>query len=500
MNRAGTDRVFDEWVDRGSVAAAMVPIIDGLHRRHNVVTTIHGRRLVGRSVNEILKLHRFARHVDGVELSPHEVLPVLHALTRLDLGPSVIDVADCNAGFRRQDTLGLDDHLRLVLADAVGSGPDAAAPRDVVVYGFGRIGRLVARILLARSGGAYGLRLRAVVLRSTGPEDLVKRASLLRRDSVHGPFDGTITVDQDEQTITANGTVIRFIGAASPSAVDYTAYGIDDAIVVDSTGAFTDRSTLSAHLAAPGVSRVLLTAPASGDVPNIVHGVNDAAIGDEPVLAAASCTTNAITPVLAALDEQFGIEHGHVETVHSFTNDQNLTDNHHPGPRRGRSAALNMVPTKTGAARAVAKAYPPLAGRLTGSAIRVPTPDVSIAVLTLTLGTGVTREALNAYLREVSLRSALRRQVDYVESPEVVSSDFLGSRKAGVVDGLATIADGGRQVVVYVWYDNEYGYSRQVVRVLETMSGQRVPTLPVVSASVSAVSAASAGVPDALPV
>ncbi|MEK6344090.1 MAG: glyceraldehyde 3-phosphate dehydrogenase NAD-binding domain-containing protein, partial [Curtobacterium sp.] len=239
MNRAGTDRVFDEWVDRGSVAAAMVPIIDGLHRRHNVVTTIHGRRLVGRSVNEILKLHRFARHVGGVELSPHEVLPVLHALTRLDLGPSVIDVADCNAGFRQQDTLGLDDHLRLVLADAVGSGPYAAAPRDVVVYGFGRIGRLVARILLARSGGAYGLRLRAVVLRSTGPEDLVKRASLLRRDSVHGPFDGTITVDQDEQTITANGTVIRFIGAASPSEVDYTEHGIHDAIVVDSSGAFT---------------------------------------------------------------------------------------------------------------------------------------------------------------------------------------------------------------------------------------------------------------------
>ncbi|KTR09352.1 glyceraldehyde-3-phosphate dehydrogenase [Curtobacterium luteum] len=498
MNRARTDRVLDEWVDRASVAAAMVPIVDGLHRRHGVVTTIHGRRLVGRSVHEILKLHRFARHVDGVELSPHEVLPVLHALTTLDLGPSVVDVAVCNAGFRGQDALELEDHLRLVLAEAVGTGQYAAPPRDVVIHGFGRIGRLVARILLARSGGAYGLRLRAVVLRSTGPEDLVKRASLLRRDSVHGPFDGTITVDQEGQTITANGTVIRFIAAASPSDVDYTAYGIEDAIVVDSTGVRTDRASLSEHLAAPGVSRVLLTAPASGDVPNVVHGVNDQAIGDEPVVAAASCTTNAITPVLAALETEYGITHGHVETVHSFTNDQNLTDNHHPGPRRGRSAALNMVPTKTGAAKAVAKAYPPLAGKLTGSAIRVPTPDVSIAVLTLTLGRGVTLEELNAYLREVSLRSALRRQVDYVESPEVVSSDFLGSRKAGVVDGLATIADGGGQVVVYVWYDNEYGYSRQVVRVLETMSGHRALTLP--AARSASVSGTSAAVPVALPV
>lgn len=183
MNRAATERVLDEWVDRASVAAAMVPLIDGLHRRHIVVTTLHGRRLVGRSVNEILELHRFARHVDGVESSPHEVLPVLHALTRLDLGPSVIDVADCDAGSRRQDALGLDEHLRLVLAEAVGSGPDAAAPRDVVIHDFGHIGRLVARILLARSGGADGLRLRVVVLRSTGPEDLVGRASLLRRDS-----------------------------------------------------------------------------------------------------------------------------------------------------------------------------------------------------------------------------------------------------------------------------------------------------------------------------
>jgi len=478
MSRADNDRVFADWVDRESVAATMVPIIDSLYRRRNVVTTIHGRRLVSRSVNEILKLHRFARHIDGVEMSPHETLPILHALAALDLGPCVVDVAVCNAGYRAQDTLGISDYLAVELAESVGAGADVAPPTDVVLYGFGRIGRLVARILLARAGGAYGIRLRAVVVRTSGPGDLVKRASLLRRDSVHGPFDGTITVDTAANTITANGTVITFISADDPASIDYEAHGITDAVLVDSTGARRDRAGLSEHLRAPGIRRVLLTAPAKGDVPNIVHGVNDAMIEHEPVIAAASCTTNAVTPVLVALDAAFGVEHGHVETVHSFTNDQNLTDNHHRGDRRGRSAALNLVIAETGAARAVAKAYPPLEGRLTGNAIRVPTPDVSLAVLTLQLRSPVDKATMNGFLRDVSLRSALRRQVDYVESPEIVSTDMLGARKAGVVDGLATIADGSERVVVYVWYDNEYGYSRQVVRCLESMTGQRLPSLP----------------------
>lgn len=478
MTRVDDERIFAEWVDRESVSAAMVPIIDSLYRRNNVVTTIHGRRLVGRSTNQILKLHRFARHIDGAELSPHEILPVLHCLAMLNLGPSVIDVADLNTRYRAQHERDLETFLRAELEEIVAAGGHAAQPTDVVLYGFGRIGRLVARILLGRAGGAYGLRVRAIVVRTSGPKDLVKRASLLRRDSVHGRFDGTITVDEEAGTITANGTVIRVISSDDPAAIDYTAYGIRDAILVDNTGARRDRESLAVHLQAEGIARVLLTAPAGGGVPNIVHGVNDGEIGSETVLAAASCTTNAVTPVLAAIDRRYGIEHGHVETVHSFTNDQNLTDNHHRADRRGRSAALNMVIAETGAARAVAKAYPPLTGKLTGNAIRVPTPNVSLAVLTLTLRTGVDKAGLNAYLRDVSLRSDLHRQVDYVDSPEIVSSDLLGSRKAGVVDGLATIADGSERCVVYVWYDNEYGYSRQVVRVLESMAGGQLPSFP----------------------
>ncbi|WP_420367229.1 glyceraldehyde-3-phosphate dehydrogenase [Curtobacterium sp. L1-20] len=472
------DHSFDEWVERETATAAMVPLIDSLYRRRNVVTTIHGRRLVNQSTSALLKLHRYARHLDGVELDPHAVLPILQALTTLDLGPSIIDVAELQeqvSGSANDDLLeALRDHLEPIMGTSGRSQP----PVDVVLYGFGRIGRLVARILLSRAGGAYGLRLRAVVVRSRGSEDLIKRASLLRRDSIHGPFEGTITVDETAQTITANGTVISVISADDPAAIDYTAYGIRDAILVDNTGARRDRIGLESHLSARGVAKVLLTAPGKGDVPNIVHGVNDREIDQQRIVAAASCTTNAVTPVLAAIDRRFGIRHGHIETVHSFTNDQNLTDNFHRADRRGRSAAVNMVIAETGAARAVATAYPALAGKLTGNAIRVPTPDVSLAVLALELAEPVSRAALNEYLRDISLRSDLRRQVDYVESPEIVSSDQLGARKAGVVDGLATIANGTERVVVYVWYDNEYGYSRQVVRVLESMAGPGLPTFP----------------------
>ena len=194
-------------------------------------------------------------------------------------------------------------------------------------------------------------------------------------------------------------------------------------------------------------------------------------------MSAASCTTNAITPVLKAINDKFGVIHGHVETVHSFTNDQNLIDNFHKGDRRGRSAALNMVITETGAATAVAKALPELQGKLSGSSIRVPTPDVSLAILNLSLENGTTKDEVNGFLRDMSLHSDLRKQIDYIDSPEVVSTDFVGSRHAGIVDGLATISN-GKNLVLYVWYDNEFGYSCQVVRVMEEMAGVNRPSFP----------------------
>ena len=347
-----------------------------------------------------------------------------------------------------------------------------------MLYGFGRIGRLLARILIDHQSVDTGCRLRAIVVRKNGENDLTKRASLLRRDSVHGPFHGSISIDHDNDILWANGTPIQIIYSNDPATVDYTRYGINDAVLVDNTGRWRDREGLGQHLKSTGVSKVLLTAPGKGDVKNIVYGINhDVIEADDTILSAASCTTNAITPVLKAVNDRYGVEFGHVETVHSFTNDQNLIDNFHKGSRRGRAATLNMVLTETGAARAVAKALPELAGKLTGNAIRVPTPDVSMAVLNLTLKQDVDRDEVNNYLRSVSLLSGLRQQIGYIESPEIVSTDFVGSTHAGIVDGLATIAQ-DNHLVLYVWYDNEFGYSNQVIRIVEEIAGVRPAVLP----------------------
>ncbi|TFD44419.1 glyceraldehyde-3-phosphate dehydrogenase [Cryobacterium sp. TMT1-2-1] len=479
-----SDRARETWINREALAEAMIPLIGRLYRDNHVVTSVHGRSLVNQSVVGLLKAHRFARQVDDVELPLEETLPLLQALCTLGLGAASIDLARLSAAWKR-DGAGrtLDEFLREELAEVVDRwGQGDSTSTDVVLYGFGRIGRLLARILIEHAGGGQGLRLRAIVVRRGSDDDIIKRASLLRRDSVHGPFEGTISVDTTNNTILANGTLIQVIYSGDPASIDYTAYGIHDAIVVDNTGRWRDAEGLSQHLACPGVARVLLTAPGKGELKNIVHGINDSAItDDDAIVTAASCTTNAITPVLKAVMDRYGIVDGHVETVHSFTNDQNLIDNFHSGERRGRSAALNMVLTETGAAKAVAKALPELAGKLTGNAIRVPTPDVSMAILNLNLVNGTTKDELNDYLRTMSLNSTLHKQIDFIDSPEVVSTDFLGSRRAGIVDGLATIVT-AKKAILYVWYDNEFGYSCQVIRVLEEMAGVNPPAFPRVRA------------------
>ncbi|MFE4195275.1 glyceraldehyde-3-phosphate dehydrogenase [Paenarthrobacter sp. NPDC056912] len=475
-----SDSCLDKWMGREALAEAMIPVIGRLYRENNVVTSIHGRSLINKSTMNILKAHRFARRMSNTELLLEETAPLLNALSELELGAAAIDIARLTEKFRAEGNgASLDDFLRDELAEIVGKrGADNRTSTDVVLYGFGRIGRLLARILIEKAGGGHGLRLRAIVVRKGADNDLVKRASLLRRDSVHGSFEGTIRVDEEANTITANGVQVQVIYSDNPATVDYTAYGIKDALVVDNTGRWRDADGLSQHLQSKGVARVLLTAPGKGDLKNIVHGINHRDISDDDkIVTAASCTTNAITPVLKAINDKFGIIHGHVETVHSFTNDQNLIDNFHKGDRRGRSAALNMVITETGAAKAVAKALPELQGKLTGNAIRVPTPDVSMAILNLNLENGTTRDEVNDFLREMSLHSELRKQIDYIDSPDVVSTDFVGSRRAGIVDGLATISN-DKNLVLYVWYDNEFGYSCQVVRVMEEMAGVNPPSFP----------------------
>jgi glyceraldehyde 3-phosphate dehydrogenase len=315
------------------------------------------------------------------------------------------------------------------------------------------------------------------VVRKGSGDDLKKRASLLRRDSIHGQFNGSIHIEEDANVICANGNRIQVIYSDDPTTVDYTAYGIKDAILIDNTGRWRDREGLSKHLR-PGISKVVLTAPGKGDVKNIVHGVNHRTVeATDDVLSCASCTTNAIVPPLKAIEDEFGIEQGHVETVHSFTNDQNLLDNFHKGDRRGRSAPLNMVLTETGAASAIKKAMPDFAAHISGSSIRVPTPDVSMAILNLRLKRETTREELNDYLRGASLHSDLKRQIDFTTSNDAVSTDFVGSRHASIVDANATIVN-GQNAIVYLWYDNEFGYSCQVVRVVQHISGVEYPLFP----------------------
>ncbi|MET8637864.1 glyceraldehyde-3-phosphate dehydrogenase [Streptomyces sp. NPDC004096] len=476
------DDSFTNWKNREEIAESMIPIIGKLHRERDVTVLLHSRSLVNKSVVSILKTHRFARQIAGEELSVTETFPFLKALGTLDLGPSQIDIGMLAAMYRTDDQgLSVGDFTARAVAGATGADKiEHGEGRDVVLYGFGRIGRLVARLLIEKAGSGNGLRLRAVVVRGGGDraaEDLVKRASLLRRDSIHGQFQGTITVDEANGSIIANGNTIRVIHADDPAEVDYTAYGIKDAVLIDNTGKWRDREGLSKHLR-PGIDKVVLTAPGKGDVPNIVHGVNhDMVKPDERILSCASCTTNAIVPPLKAMDDEYGVLRGHVETVHSFTNDQNLLDNYHKSERRGRSAPLNMVITETGAASAVAKALPDLKARITGSSIRVPVPDVSIAILNLQLAREVTREEVLEYLRDVSLTSPMRRQIDFISAPDAVSSDFIGSRHASIVDAGALKAEGDN-AILYLWYDNEFGYSCQVIRVVQHVSGVEYPTYP----------------------
>ncbi|MBL4239338.1 glyceraldehyde-3-phosphate dehydrogenase [Vibrio fluvialis] len=468
-----------EWQTSQTIAEAMSPLIGQLYRQKGVEVILFGKTLINADTIDIIKTHRIARRYTGSSLSLQQTMPILQQLPEMELSPCRVDIGQMAHQFwqAHEEEHGLKDFLATALQGAL-NGEVMNEPKDVVLYGFGRIGRLLARLLIEKSGPGYPLRLRAIVVRGGKEGDLEKRASLLRRDSIHGQFNGSIIIDNERKALIANGNYIQFIYANSPADVDYTAYGINNALVVDNTGVWRDSEGLGQHLGSKGAAKVLLTAPGKGDIKNVVFGVNESVIQPEDtIISAASCTTNAITPVLKAMHDKYGVVSGHIETVHSFTNDQNLIDNFHSGDRRGRSASLNMVLTSTGAAKAVAKALPELAGKLTGNSIRVPTPNVSMAVANLNLEKETDKDELNAYLRDMALKSKLAAQIDYTESTEIVSTDLVGSRYAGVVDGAATIAQGNR-CVLYVWYDNEFGYSCQVVHCMEQMMGVRYKTYP----------------------
>ena len=464
------------WKNREEIAERMITLIGQLYREKNIVVSVYGRSLINRSVIQILKSHRRTRMLD-VELSVVHTFPILEALMKIEnIGSAEVDIGKLAVEYKNQG--GDVDAFVAKAVESIEGKAKTEQPKDVVLYGFGRIGRILARLIISQSGLGRGLSLKAIVVRKSSDGDLAKRASLLRRDSIHGTFDGTISVDEENEAIIANGQFIKVIYASSPSEVDYTAYGIENALLIDNTGKWRDAEGLSQHLKCAGIARVVLTAPSKGEMKNVVFGVNNSDILDEDkIISAASCTTNAITPVLKVLDDKYKVLNGHVETVHSFTNDQNLIDNYHKADRRGRAATLNMVITETGAAKAVAKALPGLKGKLTGNSVRVPTPNVSLAILNLNLEKEVDREEVNEYIRQISINSSLQGQIGYTNSTEVVSSDFIGSRTAGVFDAQATITSGTR-LTAYVWYDNEVGYSCQVLRIAEQMCGVSYTKIP----------------------
>ena len=430
--------------------------------------------LIDKRVNEVLNLIEYAKEFVSKPIHIADVLSLAKAIQKTDLPASKLDIGklayECHLNPKS-----CNDKLAFVqkqLKNATEA--QEFTPKDVVLYGFGRIGRLLARELMSKMGKGAQLRLRAVVTRGEITQSVLeKRASLLSIDSVHGDFLGTVQTDFENKALIINGTTVHMISANQPEDIDYTAFGIQDALVIDNTGAFRDDVALKRHLVAKGASKVLLTAPGKG-VPNIVHGVNHKKYNPDKVdiFSAASCTTNAITPILKVLEDNFGIKKGHLETIHAYTNDQNLVDNMHSKNRRGRAAALNMVITETGAGKAVSKAIPALEGKLTSNAIRVPVPNGSLAILSLQLGRPVSTESLNAIVKHNALEGDLVEQIKYSLDNEMVSSDIVGSTAPSIFDSKATITD-KETVVVYVWYDNEYGYSNQVMRLAKHIAKVR---------------------------
>ena len=462
--------------DRRKATVEFINIISDLWYDKSIELVLFRNQLIDRNVSEILNLHEYAGEFVQKPISIFDSVEIAQAIKTLDLPPAKLDIGKLTYEYHLEDNK-YADALAFVsekLKDA--KETKNITPKDVVLYGFGRIGRLLARELMTRTGQGSQMRLRAIVTRGAIDKTVLeKRASLLQYDSVHGDFPGTVRVDLENKALVINGTTVHIISANAPEEIDYTQYGIEDALVIDNTGAFRDKEALSRHLVSKGTSKVLLTAPGKG-VPNIVHGVNHREYNPDNVdiFSAASCTTNAITPVLKAIEDSLGVVHGHLETIHAYTNDQNLVDNMHSKYRRGRAAALNMVITETGAGSAVSKALPSFAGKLTSNAIRVPVPNGSLAILQLELEAKTSKDGINSIMKKYALEGDLVEQIKYSLNNELVSSDIVGSSAPSIYDSNATIVtEDGKDVVLYVWYDNEYGYSHQVIRLAKYISKVR---------------------------
>lgn len=478
MNKnASFDKEIAFQTKKSRATVEFIKIVNDLWYDDGIELLLFRNQLIDKSVSEILHILNSARSFVQKNINIFDILDMARAIRASHIPPARIDIGklayECT--ILKAACSDIEAFVQKELKDAK-KAPDFT-PRDVVLYGFGRIGRLLARELMIQAGSGKQLRLRAIVVRGNlDKTNLEKRASLLRQDSVHDDFPGTVSVDLENKKLVINGIGIQMISANNPDSIDYTKYGIHNALVIDNTGVWRDREGMGLHLKSKGVAKVLLTAPAKEDIPNIVYGVNqnEFDIDKEQLFSAASCTTNAITPILKAIEDSFGIDHGHLETIHAFTNDQNLVDNYHKKYRRGRAAANNMVITTTGAGNAVAKAIPSLKGKFTSSAIRVPVPNGSLAILNLQLKKPATTEDVNEIIKKYALEGDLVEQIKYSMNNELVSSDIVGIAAPAIYDSKATItAAQHNKIILYVWYDNEYGYAHQVIRLAKYLSKVR---------------------------
>ena len=472
---ASYETQLNDWVNKEKLGVNLLNSVGTLMYDKGIELILFRNQLLEIGVSELMHSISYANNVVDRKVDIETAAALAKEMLNLDLAPSKLDIGLLSAEYFEQGATDVNTFLTTKLANFIGSDKDKVKPKDVILYGFGRIGRLAARELIKQAGKGQQLRLRAIVVRRLTDAQIIKRADLLRNDSVHGAFKGVVNVDLANQAILVNGQVIKFIDGGNPEDIDYTKYDIENALLIDNTGAFTDKEALSRHLQSKGVNKVLLTAPGKG-IPNIVYGINNKEINVDTtdIFSAASCTTNCIAPILHVIENKYGVNKGHLETVHSYTNDQNLLDNMHNKPRRGRSAAINMVITSTGAGNAVTKVIPSLAGKLSANAVRVPTPNVSLAILKLNLNKSTSLEDINETMRMAALKGNLVNQINYQIDPELVSTDIIGNNCCSVYDSKATIVtEDGEDIVLYIWYDNEFGYTKQVIRLAKQIAKVR---------------------------
>tara|TARA_Y100000589_G_scaffold131563_2_gene125321 strand:+ start:17377 stop:18816 length:1440 start_codon:yes stop_codon:yes gene_type:complete len=466
---------LENFIEEKKAATSLINSVGNLLYNKGIELVLFRRHLIDKNVSDILRLHQYATDFVNKPINIFDSTEIANILTQMDLSPAKIDIGKLTYEYikNKANYNNKIDFLNDKIHFIVGADKNQQISKDVVLYGFGRIGRLCARELIKQAGKGQQLRLKAVILRKIDSKSLKKRISLLIQDSVHGKFSSSVEIDEKNLTVIINGQKIQFFDEKTKNSMHK--HNISNALLIDNTGVYKEYNELKKHLEIKGINKVLLTAPGSG-IPNIVYGVNQSNINIEEdlIISAASCTTNAIAPILKVINDNNIIIKGHIETIHAYTNDQNLLDNMHDKPRRGRSAPINMVITSTGAGKAVTKVIPSLANKLTANAIRVPTPNGSLAIINIELKEKTSFDKINELIRHAALEGPLVNQIKFSMNSELVSSDIIGTPGASIYDSPATIVSKDQKnIILYIWYDNEFGYTKQVIRLAKYISKVR---------------------------